>query len=116
VGSTCLTCGQPASHTTFAKAIPKSEDLTVGASTIMPTSALIKATIPQPSDQERHRQRRSRKGGRPSAFGPSAYKDRNTVERALNQLRQHRAVATRYVNRDFIWRGTIRIWPRHPVS
>ncbi len=81
----------------------------------------IKATIPQPSDQVRHRQRRGSNGGRPPAFDPAAYKDRNTVERAFSQLRQHRAVATRYDKRDFIWRGTIdvatiRIWLRHPTS
>jgi transposase len=81
----------------------------------------IKATIPQPSDQARHRQRRGSHGGRPPAFDTVAYKDRNTVERAFSQLRQHRAVATRYDKRDFIWRGTIdvaaiRIWLRHPAS
>jgi transposase len=81
----------------------------------------IKATISQPSDQVRHRQRHGRKGGRPPAFDPVAYKDRNTVERAFSQLRQHRAAATRFDKRDFIWRGTIdvatiRIWLRHPVS
>ncbi len=80
----------------------------------------IKATIPQPSDQARNRVRRHSNGGRPPAFDPIAYKDRNTVERAFNQLRQHRAVATRYDKRDFVWRGTIdvasiRIWLRHPV-
>ena len=52
---------------------------------------------------------------------PAAYKQRNVVERAFCQLRQHRAVATRYDKRDFVWRGTvdvasIRIWLRHPVS
>ena len=67
----------------------------------------------------RHRLRRGSKGGRPPAFGPAADKDRNTVERAFNQLRQHRAVATRFGKRDFVWRGTIdvasiRIWFRHP--
>ncbi|HEY2442723.1 MAG TPA: hypothetical protein VGI31_06275 [Streptosporangiaceae bacterium] len=51
----------------------------------------------------------------------SAYKQRNTVERAFCHLRLHRAVATRYDKRDFVWRGTIdvasiRIWLRHPVS
>jgi transposase len=80
----------------------------------------IKATIPEPSDQVRHRLRRGSSGGRPPAFGPAAYKDRNTVERAFNQLRQHRAVATRFDKRDFVWRGTIdvasiRIWLRHPT-
>jgi transposase len=80
----------------------------------------IKATIPEPSDQARNRHQRGSNGGRPPTFDPAAYKDRNTVERAFNQLRQHRAVATRFDKRDFIWRGTIdvasiRIWLRHPV-
>ena len=48
------------------------------------------------------------------------YKGRNTVERAVNKLRATRAVATRYDNRDYIYRGTIavasiRIWLRDPV-
>ena len=81
----------------------------------------IKATIPEPADQVRHRRQRGRSGGRPPAFDPAAYKQRNVVERAFSQLRQHRAVATRYDKRDFVWRGTIdvasiRIWLRHPVS
>ena len=80
----------------------------------------IKATIPEPSDQARNRLRRGRRGGRPPVFDAAAYKQRNIVERAFGQLRQHRAVATRYDKRDFVWRGTIdvasiRIWLRHPV-
>ena len=79
----------------------------------------IKATIPEPSDQARNRLRRGSRGGRPPAFDADAYKQRNTVERAFGQLRQHRAVATRYDKSDFVWRGTvdvasIRIWLRHP--
>jgi len=80
----------------------------------------IKATIPEPGDQARNRLRRGSKGGRPPAFDPAAYKQRNTVERAFGKLRQHRAVATRYDKRDYVWRGTvdvasIRIWLRDPV-
>jgi transposase len=80
----------------------------------------IKATIPEPADQARNRRRRGSKGGRPPAFDREAYKQRNIVERAFCQLRQHRAVATRYDKRDFVWRGTvdvasIRIWLRHPT-
>ena len=79
----------------------------------------IKATIPEPSDQIHNRLQRGRRGGRPPAFDAGAYKQRNTVERAFGQLRQHRAVATRYDKRDYVWRGTIdvasiRIWLRHP--
>ena len=52
---------------------------------------------------------------------PSIFKSSNRVERAFCKLRQHRAVATRYDKRDFVWRGavdvaSIRIWLRHPVS
>ena len=80
----------------------------------------IKATIPEPADQARNRLRRGSTGGRPPPFDPTAYKQRNTVERAFCKLRQHRAVATRYDKRDYVWRGTvdvasIRIWLRDPV-
>jgi transposase len=79
----------------------------------------IKATIPEPADQAHNRLRRGSEGGRPPAFDPAAYKQRNIVERAFGQLRQHRAVATRYDKRDFVWRGTvdvasIRMWLRQP--
>jgi len=81
----------------------------------------IKTTIPEPADQIKNRAARGRNGGRPPTFDPTAYKHRNTVERAINLLRQHRAVATRYDKRDFVWRGTIdiaaiRIWLRHPTT
>ena len=79
----------------------------------------VKATIPEPADQASHRQRRGSNGGRPPVSGAAAYRQRNTVERAFCHLRQHRAVATRYDKRDFVWRGTIdvasiRIWLQHP--
>jgi transposase len=80
----------------------------------------ITATIPQPADQKAHRTRRGSRGGRPPAFDASRYKQRNTVERCLSKLKGHRAVATRYDKRDYVYRGTIdvasiRIWLRDPV-
>lgn len=81
----------------------------------------ITAVIPEPADQIRNRARRGSHGGRPPAFDAETYKLRNVAERAVNQLRQHRAVATRYDKRDYVYRGTvdiaaIRTWLRHPAS
>jgi transposase len=81
----------------------------------------IAAVIPVKEDQKKHRRARGRAGGRPPAFDAARYKERNTVERAFNKLKQFRAVATRYDKRDFMYQGTvdvasIRIWLRDPVT
>jgi transposase len=80
----------------------------------------IKATIPEPSGQIKARKAKGIHGGRPPAFDAGIYKQRNTVERAINKLREVRAVGTRYDKREFVFRGTIdvatiRIWLRDPV-
>ncbi|NYI94254.1 transposase [Streptomonospora nanhaiensis] len=76
-----------------------------------------KATIAEPADQRANRLRRGSAGGRPPSFDREAYRLRNTVERAINLLKQNRAVATRYDKRAVIFEGTvqvasIRIWLR----
>ena len=80
----------------------------------------IKAVIPIKADQADARIRKGSRGGRPPAFDTVRYRQRNTVERAVNKLRDTRAVATRYDKRDYMYRGTltvaaIRIWLRDPV-
>ena len=80
----------------------------------------IKAVIAVKDDHHAGRQRKGRQGGRPPAFDKVHYRDRNTVERAVNKLRAHRAVGTRYDKRDYIYRGTVNvatiwIWLRDPV-
>jgi transposase len=81
----------------------------------------IKATIPEPADQQANRARRGHKGGRPPQFDRERYKQRNVVERCVNKLKQFRAMATRYDKRDYVYQGTIdvasiRIWLRDPVA
>ncbi|WP_425389381.1 IS5 family transposase [Cryptosporangium arvum] len=56
----------------------------------------IPTTIPERADQQAHRRRRGRTGGRPPAFDAVAYRRRNVVERCFNRLKQFRAIATRY--------------------
>lgn len=55
----------------------------------------IRTVIPVPADQRRHRLRRGSRGGRPPAFDRETYKQRNTVERCINRLKQWRGIATR---------------------
>jgi transposase len=81
----------------------------------------IKATIPEKSDQHKTRAAKGSHGGRPPAFDPEAYKQRNTVERAHNKLKAFRAVAMRTDKREFVFQGTIdvasiKIWLRHPAK
>jgi transposase len=56
----------------------------------------ISHTIPERADQVAGRARRGSRGGRPPVFDPQVYKRRNVVERCFNQLKQFRALATRY--------------------
>ncbi|WP_078903197.1 transposase [Streptomyces toyocaensis] len=55
-----------------------------------------RTAIPQPSDQIANRKRRGSAGGRPPAFDRDAYKQRNTVERCINRLKQWLGLVIRY--------------------
>ncbi|MER7828315.1 transposase, partial [Streptomyces sp. NPDC096097] len=78
----------------------------------------IRAVIPQPSDQIGHRRRRGRQGGRPPGFDREAYKQRNTVERCINRLKQWRGLATRTDKLAIAYQAALHlagilIWTRH---
>jgi transposase len=56
----------------------------------------VKAVIPEKKDQAANRKRKGRRGGRPLTHDAELYKERNTVERCINRLRNWRGIATRY--------------------
>ncbi|MFF5390393.1 IS5 family transposase [Streptomyces sp. NPDC013012] len=69
----------------------------------------VRTVIPQPSDQIANRKRRGSAGGRPPAFDRDAYKQRSTVERCINRLKQWRGLATRYDKTATIYLAALRI-------
>ena len=76
--------------------------------------------IPERADEIHNRKNRGSRGGHPPGFDPQVYKRRNSVEQAINRLKQNRAVATRYDKRDYVWHDTvdvtaIRIWLQDPT-
>lgn len=67
----------------------------------------IAFTSPEKSDQIARRQAKGSRGGRPPAFDPDTYTNRNVVERCFNRLKQFRDLATRYAKRAAYYRSEL---------
>ena len=63
--------------------------------------------IPERSDQVARRAAKGSRGGRPPAFDPQVYRQRNVVERCFNRLKQWRDLATRFAKRAAIYRASL---------
>ncbi|MFI1869516.1 transposase [Streptomyces jumonjinensis] len=61
----------------------------------------IRHTTPERADSQAARLRKGSRGGRPPAFDEERYRKRNTIERAVNRPKQHRAVAKAVLQSDF---------------
>lgn len=56
----------------------------------------IKAVIPEKSDQAANRKKRGSRGGRPVSHDLDLYRQRNTVERCINRIKEWRGLAFRF--------------------
>lgn len=56
----------------------------------------IKAVIPEKTDQAANRKKKGSRGGRPVGFDAALYRDRNSVERCINKIKDWRGLAVRY--------------------
>jgi transposase len=56
----------------------------------------IKAVIPEKVDQAASRKKKGSRGGRPITHDKMLYRERNTVERCINKIKEWRGLATRY--------------------
>lgn len=65
----------------------------------------IRSCIPEPADQQGHRQRRGSQAGRPVSYDTKDDKGRNVVEHAFNQDKRWRGLATRYDKLATVYRA-----------
>lgn len=56
----------------------------------------IRAVIPEKTDQAANRKKKGSRGGRPLTHDTELYRDRNTVERCIDKIKEWRGLATRY--------------------
>ncbi len=102
-------CGQPAVHPRTGKGtgpsaapapvrtrLPGTRPTRPAATGITCAKRGIKAVIPEEKDQAANRKKKGSRGSRPVSHDAYLYKERNTVERLINELKAWQGIATRY--------------------
>jgi transposase len=56
----------------------------------------VRRVIPEKADQAANRKKKGSRGGRPVEYDAALYRDRNTVERCINKIKDWRGLATRF--------------------
>ena len=77
----------------------------------------IQAVFPRARRRGGPPQNNGSRGGRPVGYDVADYKNRNVIERAFNQLKNGRGIATRYDKQALVYRGgvvlaAITVWLR----
>ncbi|WP_107422138.1 transposase [Streptomyces lushanensis] len=85
---------------------PKETPISNGSCRVYLRRRGIRHTVPEKTDSQAARPRKGSRGGRPPGFDEERYKQHNTVERAINRLKQSRAVTTRHDRRGHVFSRT----------
>lgn len=88
--------GRPPAHPARRGAVAADKAYSSRANRAYLRRRRIRSVIPEKVDQAANRKKKGSRGGHPVGHDPDLHKDRNTVERCINKIKEWRGLATRY--------------------